>query len=97
MKSLNFTRNIFSILVLVFTFLIVGSVEGQTNPTAVNLPYSQSFGNTTFISMPNDMIAWNGLSGGAINSLQLAESSIPSGNSIVSVATVAQTDVSPDL
>lgn len=29
MKSLNFTRNIFSILVLAFTFLIVGSVEGQ--------------------------------------------------------------------
>lgn len=29
MKSLNFTRNIFSILVLAFTFLLVGSVEGQ--------------------------------------------------------------------
>jgi hypothetical protein len=29
MKSLNFTRNIFSILVLSFTFLLVGRVEGQ--------------------------------------------------------------------
>jgi hypothetical protein len=31
MKSLNFTRNIFSILVLAFTFLLVGSVEGQVS------------------------------------------------------------------
>jgi len=29
MKSLKFTRNIFSILVLAFTFLLVGRVEGQ--------------------------------------------------------------------
>ena len=29
MKSLNFTRNIFPILVLAFTFLLVGRVEGQ--------------------------------------------------------------------
>ena len=37
MKSLNFTRNIFSILVLAFTFLLVGSVEGQVTIFSENM------------------------------------------------------------
>jgi hypothetical protein len=49
MKSLNFTRNIFSILVLVFTFLLVERVEGQVvvfgntwtgSPVSVNATYN---------------------------------------------------------
>lgn len=43
MKSLNFTRNIFSILVLAFTFLLVGSVEGQTYYNMSSGNYTQNF------------------------------------------------------
>ncbi|MEY2651344.1 MAG: hypothetical protein RLZZ321_436, partial [Bacteroidota bacterium] len=42
MKSLNFTRNLLSIFVLAFTFLIVGSVEGQAT-----LPVNATFASAT--------------------------------------------------
>lgn len=49
MKSLNFTRNIFSILVLAFTFLMVGSVEGQVSISNSNT-ITESFTGYTGIS-----------------------------------------------
>lgn len=64
---------------------------GQTNPTAQTLPYSQNFGTTTFTTMPNGMAAWNGVNGGTVSTLSLAESSTPSGNATLNTATASTT------
>ena len=61
----------------------------QTNPTPQSLPYTQSFGTTTFTSMPAGTASWNGLSGASINTQALAEASSPSGDAGVTAATSA--------
>ena len=61
----------------------------QTNPTPQSLPYTQSFGTTTFTSMPAGAASWNGLSGASINTQALAEASAPTGNAGITAATSA--------
>lgn len=61
----------------------------QTNPTPQALPYTQNFGSATFTTMPAGMAAWNGLNGATITSQALAESSVPTGDAIVTALTAA--------
>lgn len=54
MKSLNFTRNVFSIFVLAFTFLFVGRIEGQVSISAGSTVVENfdAIGITTTASLP---------------------------------------------
>lgn len=47
MKSLNFTRNVFSIFVLAFTFLFVGRIEGQVVEGFNSSGWGTAYGNFT--------------------------------------------------
>lgn len=74
------------------TILILGLSAfsiAQTNPTPQTLPYAQSFGATTFTSMPIGTAAWNGLSGATITSQALAETSAPTGDAGITAASSA--------
>jgi len=59
MKSLNFTRNIFSILVLAFTFLIVGRVEGQVSEDFSNIPTGSPTSYQTRNWTGNASLSWS--------------------------------------
>ena len=76
---------------LVLGLLFVsGSAWGQTNPTAQSLPYTQSFGTTTFTTMPAGMAAWNTF-GSNLATQANAEASVPGGNATLTAATVSTT------
>ena len=88
-------NNVSRLLVRRATFLLIFFlsgyfVQGQTNPTAQSLPYSQDFGTTTFTSMPTGMAAWQAKNAPK-SSQSAAESSIPKANASVTAATSAQT------
>ena len=88
-KRNRFSMKFFGILVV---FLgLSGNGWGQTNPTAQSLPYSQSFGTTTFSTIPSGMASWSGLSGAGLTSQTTAEASAPSANATLTTATVSQT------
>lgn len=76
---------------VVLGVLLGGRAWGQTNPTAQSLPYSQSFGTTTFTSMPTGMASWNGLDGDDVSTQTLAENSVPVSNAALSAATATTT------
>jgi len=61
----------------------------QTNPTPQSLSYIQSFGTTTFISMPVGTVAWAGLSGVAITTQALAEASVATVDAGITAAITA--------
>jgi endonuclease I len=71
-------------LVRVIALALVGCSasisEGQTNPAAQSLPYTQAFGAANFTTMPAGTAAWAGLNGGSITTQALAEASAPTGN-----------------
>lgn len=69
----------------------ISSALAQNAPTPQNIPYQQDFGTAAFSTLPSGMVAWNGLNGGTVNTLSLAEASSPTGNATVSQATSPQT------
>lgn len=83
-------NNLLRGLLIVSGILLSYFAKAQTNPTAQTLPYSQNFGTTTFSTMPTGMAAWSGLNGANVTSQGLAESSAPTANATVAVATAAQ-------
>lgn len=89
MKQLLQQSRHFAWVFLLFLTTTIG--WGQTNPTAQTLPYSQNFGTTTFTSMPTGMAAWGGLSGAAISTQALAESSNATSNATLSAVSATQT------
>jgi uncharacterized repeat protein (TIGR02543 family) len=83
-----FKANVLATLTLVLLF-VATNVNGQTNPTAQSLPYTQNFGTATFTSMPAGMAAWTG---GANRTTQTAaEDGIPGANATVATATASAT------
>lgn len=66
-------------------------VQGQTNPSAQTLPYSQNFGTVAFSELPAGIAAWGGLSGSTINSLLDASSSSPTADATVTPSTSLST------
>ena len=78
------------ILIISFLSLLAVSGRGQTNPPAQSLPYSQSFGTTTFTTMPTGTASWSGLNGGSVTTQALAEVSVPNNNANVTAATTPQ-------
>ena len=81
-------KKLVTLLSVLFSAL---SVFGQTNPTAVSIPYKQDFGVSTFTSLPIGFACWNGLNGGTISTQNAAENSVPTGNATISAATAAMT------
>lgn len=65
---------------------LAGHVHAQTNPTAQPVPYTQTFGTTSFSSPPTGMAVWTPA---AASSQAAAESSTPSGNQTISTNTPA--------
>jgi hypothetical protein len=65
----------------------ISGLLAQSNPTAQNLPYTQSFGTAAFSSMPAGTAAW--LSGGNKATQAAAESSTPAGDALVTTATAS--------
>jgi ribosomal protein L6P/L9E len=65
----------------------ISGLLAQSNPTAQNLPYTQSFGTASFSSMPAGMAAW--LSGGNKATQAAAESSTPAGDASLATATAS--------
>ncbi len=59
MKSLNFTRNLFSILVIAFTFLVVGRVEGQVSEDFSNIPTASTASYLTRNWTGNGSLSWS--------------------------------------
>ena len=77
---------------LLFAMIGLGqNVNAQTNPAAQALPYTQTWGASTFTAMPTGTAAWNGLNGGAIGTQALAESSVPTGNATITARTTSIT------
>jgi endonuclease I len=67
-------------LILVFGCIESTAYAQPANPAPLNLPTGQNWGTAGFTALPSGFAAWNGLSGGAINTQALAESSVPTGN-----------------
>lgn len=88
-NQVGFTKTKFSIFKLLSVLSLVvhfgiNGVNGQTNPTAQSIPYTQNFGTATFSTMPTGMAAWNGLSGAALIVQTDAELSVPTANASLS-------------
>lgn len=79
MKSLNFTRNIFSILVLAFTFLIVGRIEGQV---VIQESFTGLTGNNT--TSTGSSSSWSGNSNFTVTSAFQAGDAVKLGTSSAS-------------
>ena len=67
------------------------AVFGQTNPAALTPPFTQGWGSTTFTTMPAGFAAWNGLSGGTVNTQAKAEASVPGGD-VTTIRTITPND-----
>ncbi|HVP12165.1 MAG TPA: endonuclease [Phycisphaerae bacterium] len=69
---------------LILFISIASPALGQLiDPAPMNLPVSQNWGTANFTTLPPGFAAWNGLSGGTINTQALAESSTPTGNATI--------------
>jgi len=73
------------LFVFMLSLLVVSMAWGQTNPAPQTIPYEQSFGTTSFSTLPNGFAAWNGT--GLRKTLATAESSIPTGDAVVTART----------
>ena len=78
-------------LTLILVIAATVPVLAQTNPSPQTLPYSQTFGTTTFTAAPAGTAVWNGLSGNTINTEAKAEASAPTGNGSITAASSSQT------
>ena len=70
----------FFVSILLVCGLTAAALGDPNNPTPLSLPASQNWGTTSFTSPPAGFNAWNGLSGAAITTQALAETSSPTGD-----------------
>lgn len=82
-------KKVLYVLFASIAFVLIG--YSQTEPSYLTLPVSQDFGTTSFNSLPNGFVAWNGVNGTTVTSLNLAEISVPTGDATVTAATTTQT------
>lgn len=67
------------------------SVWSQTHPLPRSLPYTESFGTTSFSTLPPGWAVWNGINGSTITSLSAAEASVPTGDAVLTAVSGVQT------
>lgn len=73
----------------VAALMVCATAIGQTNPAAQTLPVSQNWGSVAFSTMPAGFAAWNGVSGSGTTTQTSAESSTPTGDSVMLTTTPA--------
>ena len=61
--------------------------NAQTNPTARSIPFTEAFSSSAFTTYPSGFQGWNGVSGGAVTSQAMAESSAATGNATLNSGT----------
>lgn len=66
-------------------------LSAQTAPAARSVPFSETFGTTSFAALPAGFAAWSGLNGGSVSDATKAAASVPTADAAVTAATTPQT------